>query len=426
MAKADPGYGSDGLFSSSNKLRCKLTLLSEVILNEKWEVRRIGKEMRDLISKKEEETIRELDSIWKEMSIRIDEKMEETQKKIEEIEKHERDMIAIYGKMEVLFKDVQHNLSPLTQITEAVESVKRDVDIPIPYLKLTWRLDELRDSINTMCRCERQIREDFPSPYQLKWSKCEEGPGETELCAPCGIAINPRNDSIYVADNWGHRVQIFSREGEWVRTLKDTQMVKPEHILFLAKSLYVQCDTRMIKFNELFDEIERYKFYGFSLRGICTDRARVYVGNYSGMKIISLTLDLVEDKQITLHSEFSKPFQTKIGDLSLAQKMFYVLLTQTDYPIQAFSDKGILLRRVIHKDCIGNSYFFCLDQQLNIIISDSGHTEVKIFSNEGQLLTRLSRKEGRLTDLSGVVSNGIGGVFTVDWSQHNRIQAFSL
>ena len=48
------------------------------------------------------------------------------------------------------------------------------MDIDIPNVKLTWRVNELEDCINRMCRCEQQIlayKED--TRFQLKWSKCE-------------------------------------------------------------------------------------------------------------------------------------------------------------------------------------------------------------------------------------------------------------
>ena len=64
MATAHPGSGPVSLFGeSSNKLQNKVNSFREVIERKKLEVRRVSKEMRSLIEKKEEEIIRELDTI---------------------------------------------------------------------------------------------------------------------------------------------------------------------------------------------------------------------------------------------------------------------------------------------------------------------------------------------------------------------------
>ena len=344
-------------FPRNNKLQNKINLLGEVIEREKMEVRKIGKKMRDLIERKENEVIKELEAIWEGVRIKIENEKKEAQKTIDAIETHAQEISS-------LLKKSKHTQSPqlLTEIDKEMESV-RDIDIPIPYVQLTWRLDELRESINAMCRCEQEFLEES---HQLKWSTCERGEGDTQLYTPCGIAINSVSGNIYVADNWKHRVQILSQ-----REMNDLQMVKPENILLRKESIYKQCDTRILKFNASTEKLEKSKLYDFSLRGICTDNVLIYVGNYRGMKLINLTCDLTREKEIKLWSKYCKQYITKIRDVSLAQNVFYVLFSDTDNPIQAFSKEGIVTRCVIQKDSITNAYFFCLDQQLNLIVSDT-------------------------------------------------------
>ena len=96
MATADPGSGPVGLFGVSNKLQNKVNSFREVIERKKLEVRRISKEMRSLIEKKEEEIILELDTIWKEMIAKREKKKTETQKRVEEIEKRSKEIEIIF------------------------------------------------------------------------------------------------------------------------------------------------------------------------------------------------------------------------------------------------------------------------------------------------------------------------------------------
>ena len=214
--------------------------------------------------------------------------------------------------------------------------------------------------------------------------------------------------------NNSYRIQIFSKEGEWIRTLKHKELIKPENILFLTESIYVQCEERIVQFNESSEKIEKWKYYGFPLRGICTDKSSIFVGNHRGMKLIKLTADLTEEKQITLNTEFCKQGATEIRDISLSAEEIYVLLSGTEYPIQSFSKEGTLTRCVIGKDSIGDAYHFCLDQQLNLVVSDRGEKCVKIFSNEGNFLTKLHKQQERFFNLSGVAVDKLGCVIVVE------------
>ena len=44
----------------------------------------------------------------------------------------------------------------------------------------------------------------------------ESGSGDGELNSPQGIAINPNNNNIIVADNYNHRIQIFDKMGNYI------------------------------------------------------------------------------------------------------------------------------------------------------------------------------------------------------------------
>ena len=119
------------------------------------------------------------------------------------------------------------------------------------------------------------------------------------------------------------------------------------------------------------------------------------------MKLIFFSPQLTEEKQINLNPQSSKA-ESKLRDIRLAEEEFYVLLSHTEYPIQTFSKEGTLTRCIVHKDLIRDSYYFCLDQQLHLIVSDRGDSKVKIFYNDGKLLNEISRHEGWFTELAGV------------------------
>ena len=424
MATADPGSGPASLFGVTNKLQNKVNSFREVIERKKLEVRRVSKEMRNLIKQKEEAIIRELENIWEEVNARIERKKTETQKKIRELERKKREI----DKM-ILELNPTETQFPL-QFSEAIERAKKEMDIDIPNVKLTWRVDELKDCINRMCRCDQQIlvyNED--TRYQLKWSKCEEGRGDNQLNDPFGIATNPMNENIYVADQSNHRVQIFSREGEWIRSVKDDEMENPLNIIFHNQSIYVQCDRAILKLNESTEKKEKSKSYDFYLGSICTDNIHIYVSQWKGMNLILvvLTLDLIEENRISLKTEFCQQ-DTQIRDISLSQELFYILLSNTEFPIQVFSREGILTRCVVKKDSINNAYCFCLDQQHNILVADDEDSKVKIFSNEGKLLTQFGEKgsdKEQFSALTGISLGEFGDIVTVQQCDSNLLKGFS-
>ena len=37
------------------------------------------------------------------------------------------------------------------------------------------------------------------------------------------------NENIYVTDQWNHRVQIFSKEGDWIRSVKERNEISTKY-----------------------------------------------------------------------------------------------------------------------------------------------------------------------------------------------------
>ena len=420
MATADPGSGPASLFGVSNKLQSKVNSFRKMIERKKLEVRRVSKEMRSLIETKEEEIIRELDDVWEKVNTKVEEKKLETQKLIEEME-------TLKLEMELKIKKLNSKSNTEIKISDKIDLVKREMDSNIPNVKLSWRMDELKYCIDRMCRCDQHtLVYNKDTRHQLEWSKCEKGKEDNQLYGPWGITTNPMNDNIYVADLSNNKVQIFSREGEWIRSVKDEEMKNPEKIIFHNQSIYVQCRTTILKLTEFPEKKEKSKSYSFDLRGICTDNIYIYVGVRKGMNLIVLTLNLIKENRISLKTEFCNQ-NTEIRDISLSQEFFYILLSGTEFPIQVFSREGILTRCVVKKDSINSAYCFCLDQQHNIFVADNGDSKVKIFSNEGKLLTQFGEKgseKGQFSVLVGMFVDELGCIITVQQENFHLLQIF--
>ena len=179
--------------------------------------------------------------------------------------------------------------------------MRQELDVDIPFVSLTWRLNELRDCIDGMCVCEAKdvkFRNDIP--ISLKWSCGEKGKGEHQLFDPRGITIDVMSDRVYVACHDPNKVQIFSRNGERIECLKNDKMIDPEYLLCLNSSLFVQCHKDILLFNTSTLLLQSYRHYDYSLSGICTDNTLVYVGHCRKMKLCVLSQQLEDNNDITL------------------------------------------------------------------------------------------------------------------------------
>ena len=189
----------------------------------------------------------------------------------------------------------------------------------------------------------------------------------------------------------------------------------------------MECDRAILKLNEFTEKKEKSKSYDFDLSCICADYIHIYVGQLEGMNLIVLTLDLIEKNRISFKTEFCQQ-DTKIFDISLSQELFYILLFNTEFPIQAFSREGILIRCVVSKGGINRAFCFCLDYRHNILVADGGDSKVKIFSREGELLTQFGEKgseKGQFSALYGISLSELGDIYTVQTSDFYLLSGFS-
>ena len=173
---------------------------------------------------------------------------------------------------------------------------------------------------------------------------------------------------------------------------------------------------------------ESRKFNDYWLSGICTDNTSVYVGAFSRMELIVLTHELIEEGRIPLTTQY-KQGDTRIRDISLAREEFYVLLFGSEYPIQSFSKQGTPNRCIVHRELLSDDvWHFCLDQQLNILVADSGIDKVKFFSKEGKLITQFGQQgfeKGEFIGLTGIAVDDSSNIITTDRKDNYKLQTFS-
>ena len=137
---------SANLISLSEKIDDEMKLFRKNINKYKAEVIRITEEMKHLIDKKSDELLKELDDVLKEVNKKKKKKSKVVQN-LKEIQEHQKAMKDLLCKMDPSF-------TLMTEVSEKVETIKKEIDTEIPVVKLIWKVNALRDSINNMCSCK--------------------------------------------------------------------------------------------------------------------------------------------------------------------------------------------------------------------------------------------------------------------------------
>ena len=161
MASADP---------VSEKIDNTMNLFRQNIDEKKAEVNRIREEMKLLIDKKSDELLRELDEIWKEVNEK-EKKKEEFTQNIRDLQEHQKAMEDLLRKM-----NTNPSFTQMTEVSERIETFQKEIDLKTPVVKLSWKVDTLRDSINTMCSCNVLDAPDTPPPATPEKSACHSDP----------------------------------------------------------------------------------------------------------------------------------------------------------------------------------------------------------------------------------------------------------
>ena len=112
----------------------------------------------------------------------------------------------------------------------------------------------------------------------------------------------------------------------------------------------------------------------------------IYVADSGNDKIQILDSSLHPIREVA-HPDMKSPYDVKVS----AEEM-YVLNSAQSFCVQVYSHDGCNLRSLITRGAgmqVSLPFFFCLDDEKRLFISDCDSHQVKVFSNEGVLLHTL-------------------------------------
>ena len=228
------------------------------------------------------------------------------------------------------------------------------------------------------------------------------------FCFPRSIAIHPETNNVYVCDSGNDRVQVFTKFLQFLFEFSE-KMSRPHGMCISNNSVYVtqyggNClneYTAEGKFLKLVGKQGNKKLEFNWPRGVAAsnDKNRIYVCDYFNKRIQCLNLNL------TFNSVISDiPFPRNIK--TTAEEI--VVLTEGEHWIRYYNYTHQLSRKIIPRGAGGhvtNPFYFCLDAEQNILITDSSAYCVLIFSNEGELIHKFGREgtgRGEFSNPAGI------------------------
>ena len=340
---------------------------------------------------------------------------------------------------------MKENILQETQqlILREVERKLAEVSTPLPETRVVFRgeyghLEQLIAALGEIREQEVPAvpRYEAMRPI-LAVGKTGKAPGE--LCCPRAVAIDRNTNNIYVteADMFSDfpRISIFSDGGEFLNSYTHEHMKSPRGIAIHTDNMYIT-DTGV-------DAVFQFKIKSdirlvakFGTKGTgngefdlpvnlaVSTNGDVYVSDNSNNRVQILDSSLHYIRTLTEHS-IRQP-----RDIKLTADSVYVLCTVSPC-IRVFSLTGDTLRSLITQGDqlqVNSAWYFCLDSQENIIISDVSAHNIKVFSNEGNLICTIGGTGegiGMFNYPRGVAINNLSLV-VVSWDKNFGLRIFSV
>ena len=247
-----------------------------------------------------------------------------------------------------------------------------------------------------------------------------------EFFYPRSIAIDSETNNIYVCDGGNNLIQVFNESLEFLFTFHN-EMNSPRGICIHLNRVYVT----QIRANSLTVYSTEGKYiHSVGREGskelefncptgvaVSTVNNLMHICDYSNNRIQCLNLNL------TFNSFIPKVYYPR--DIKLTPQDIVVLTEGNPY-FQFYDYSHQLIREIITRgegNQAINPWYFCLDREFNILITDFSADIVLIFSNGGQLLQNLG-KRGDFISPTGIATVREGRIIIVSRNPEHCIQLF--
>ena len=271
------------------------------------------------------------------------------------------------------------------------------------------------------------------------------GDGDGQFQGPFGIHLSS-SDEVYVADDLGHRIQVFDRDGRFLRRI-GTRGTAPGQFAYLdsvvtdAEGLLFVADTGNNRVQVLnaegqpLRELRRWGFLRHSFRSprdlLLTGEGRLIVADWGNHCVRIFGPDFQFLQQIGRQGTGPGQFNHPIALAHDLQRRLYVSDFK-NHRIQVFDDRGQFLSVFgelgDREGQFSNPSGLAFDSAGRLYVADSGNHRLQVFAPGGRFLAaygRFGRAAGEFDKPSDLDTAGDDRLYLVDSGNH-RIQVLSV
>ena len=328
----------------------------------------------------------------------------------------ERELLALKADTE---QRIRMNLLRETQleILAKLEQKLEEVRAPLPDTRVKFLSDTIRLE-REIAGVEGIIEEEVPVVPRYDLMRCvvavgKRGKAPGELSFPRSVAIDENTGYIYVTEGFGSSVSVFSETGDFLNTFSHQGMNDLCGIALHRDNIYVTALMSDSVFHFKMEQQIRHVATFGSGEGSSDEQLNSPLGltvstdgdvfivdcNNDRIKILDQSLRF---KRHVTHQSMKNP-----RDVKLTRDEMYVLCGSSPC-VLVLSHTGEMTRSLVTRGDgmqVYNPQYFCLDAEQNLLISDYGGHDVKIFSKDGTYLHTVGQEgheRGMLIQPTGI------------------------
>ena len=371
------------------------------------------------------------------------EKRQEMAARVPEHERSEQQLLSARVEIE---RHLRENFLRETQerILAEIEQKLEVLRAPVPDTYLVFRgecqqLEQLIEGVGEIYEEEVPV---VPRYHDMRptVAVAKQGRAPGELWNPNGVAIDPATNHIYVAEGGIFpifaRVSIFSESGEFLNSYTHEHMKLLWGIAIHGNNLYItDCMVHAVfhlKIETDFRLVARLGSRGSGI-GQFNEPRQLSISTNGDVYIPDRDNDRIQILDSSLHPirEVTHPSMHIPCDVKLTTEEMYVLSKEDSPCVHVFNHTGHKTRSLITR---GNGMqvtlplFFCLDTKKNLIISDDFANQIRIFSNEGDLLHTIGEhghQVGMFSGPRGLALTSNLNLVSVSFNDNYGLQIFS-
>ena len=259
----------------------------------------------------------------------------------------------------------------------------------------------------------------------------EDSPGELKW--PQGVAYSQKTELIYIGDYTNACITLFNTSGEFMDRIKVEPTLGVYGVATHDDNMYVtgynsHCVVQYSFSGPKFIRKVGTKGDGKNEFNTPTQldvevNGDVFVADFWNHRICVLNSKLGHNRYIK-HETLINPCDVKISNSNL------FVLTDTSPCLHLFTLAGEKITSLITKGPkmqVENTYFFCLDADSNILISDSKSHQMKVFNQKGNLIHTIGEpgdQKGMLNKPRGIALTKNNNLICVSQNQNFKLQIF--